>query len=233
MKKQDKDIGITKIYLVTNCYDDPNKVYIGKTKNKGNVRHSNHKKTYGNNIIFAIIDEINSTDKKLWKPIETYWIHQFKQWGFEVMNINDGGGGPAVYTDDVKLKMRKPRNNFPKGQEHGLYGQKKTQEHINNMCTLDKGKKISESRTGKHYPKASQSQKNKKMPPKSKEEKYIIGIKHEKIVNQYDLKGNLINTYKSVKYAASVLGKLPGSISLVCSNKRKTAYGFIWKYKEI
>ena len=231
MKKQEQDIGITKIYLVTNCYNDPNKVYIGKTKNKGNVRHSNHKKTYGNNIIFTFIDEINSIDKKIWKPIETYWIHQFRQWGFDVMNINNGGGGPLIYTNDVKEKMRKPRNNFPKGQEHGLYGQKKTQEHIDNMCTTERFNNISKSRTGKHYPNASQAQKNKKMPPKSNDVKIIIGIKHEKIVNQFDLDGNLINTYKSVKYAADVLGKSPSAISLVCNNKQKTAYGFIWKYK--
>ena len=35
---------ITRIYLVTNCYDDPFKVYIGKTKNN---RKRDHKLRFG------------------------------------------------------------------------------------------------------------------------------------------------------------------------------------------
>ena len=39
-------MNITYIYLVTNCYNDPNKVYIGKTKNtrKNNIRQSSSEK---------------------------------------------------------------------------------------------------------------------------------------------------------------------------------------------
>jgi hypothetical protein len=84
-------INITKIYLVENCYGDSNKVYIGKTKNN---RKSSHKNTFGNQIIYTYIDEIESTNREDWKPLESYWIEQFRQWGFEVMNKNKGGNGP-------------------------------------------------------------------------------------------------------------------------------------------
>ena len=80
-------MSLTKIYLVENCYGDPNKVYIGKTKNS---RKKDHVKTYGPQIIYNEIDEIHSLNRKDWKPLETYWIHQFKQWGFEVMNKKIG-----------------------------------------------------------------------------------------------------------------------------------------------
>ena len=76
---------MTYIYLVENCYGDPNKVYIGKTKNS---RKGPHKRKYGKNISYTIIDEIYSLDHKKWKPLEAYWIEQFRQWGFELMNIN-------------------------------------------------------------------------------------------------------------------------------------------------
>jgi len=87
----------TKIYLVENCYDDPNKVYIGKTKN---CRKNDHKQKYGKQIIYTIIDEINSDNKKDWTPIESYWIEQFKAWGFYVLNQNTGGGGPTYRTKE-------------------------------------------------------------------------------------------------------------------------------------
>ena len=60
-------------------------------------------------------------------------------------------------------------------------------------------------------------------------------------VNQYDLQGNYIQTFPSVKNAAISLGKLKNyadrgcisHISDVCKGKRKTAYGYIWRYVDI
>lgn len=57
----------------------------------------------------------------------------------------------------------------------------------------------------------------------------ISVIKH-KAVAQYDKDGNLIATYKSLKEACSHTGANNGSVSNVCTGKRKTANGFIWKY---
>ena len=56
---------MTKIYLVTNCYGDPNKIYIGKTKND---RYPAHRKTYGELITYDYIDEVNSLNYKIWQP---------------------------------------------------------------------------------------------------------------------------------------------------------------------
>jgi hypothetical protein len=93
---------ITKIYLVENCYGDPNKIYIGKTKNS---RKNDHKKTYGDQIIYTCIDEIESLDRKDWKPLESYWIEQFYQWGFNVQNKNKGGNGPEYHTKETCGKI--------------------------------------------------------------------------------------------------------------------------------
>jgi hypothetical protein len=103
MKKQDNVIEKTKIYLVENCYGDPNKVYIGKTINS---RKNSHQQTYGKNIIYNEIDEIFSSNKKDWEPLETYWIEQFKTWGFIIMNIRQkGGSGPEYLTQSQKDKI--------------------------------------------------------------------------------------------------------------------------------
>ena len=95
----------TKIYLVENCYGGPNKVYIGKTKNS---RKNKHKQTYGYNIIYTEIDEMHSLDKKDWEPLESYWIEQFRQWGFEVLNKRKkGGSGPEFLEDETRIKIGK------------------------------------------------------------------------------------------------------------------------------
>lgn len=90
---------VTKIYLVENCYGDPNKVYIGKTVGS---RKSKHKETFGRDIIYTYIDEIKSIDKKEWKSSETFYIRYFKYLGFDVQNKNEGGAGPTFCSEKTK-----------------------------------------------------------------------------------------------------------------------------------
>ena len=48
-------------------------------------------------------------------------------------------------------------------------------------------------------------------------------------VSQYDLQGNLINTYKSAREAGRQTGITQGSISYCVKGKRKIAGGYMWK----
>lgn len=51
-----------------------------------------------------------------------------------------------------------------------------------------------------------------------------------KKVNQYDLNGNLIKTWKSIKEASEANNIFLGNISSCCKGKIKTTGGYIWKY---
>jgi hypothetical protein len=130
----------TKIYLVTNCYGNPNWVYIGKTVNS---RKNAHKKTYGDQIEYTYIDEVNSLFHNDWESLETYWIEQFKAWGFEIMNIRKkGGSGPSFQTSEVKLNIGKGNLGKKKpGVSKALKGGKSWHKP-------DTGDKISKSKQG-------------------------------------------------------------------------------------
>lgn len=98
-------INITYIYLITGIDNSPYKIYIGKTINP-NRRLSEHRQKYGYNILYTIIDEVNSLSYIDWEPLETYWIEQFKQWGFEVINIRKKGGSGSEYCkENTKQKI--------------------------------------------------------------------------------------------------------------------------------
>lgn len=57
------------------------------------------------------------------------------------------------------------------------------------------------------------------------------GLKCRKKINQYDLDGNFIKTYDSVMKAKKENSSSCGThISEVCKGKRKSAYGYIWRY---
>lgn len=52
-----------------------------------------------------------------------------------------------------------------------------------------------------------------------------------RIVDQYSLDGDYINTFKSIKSASNATSVNDGSIQSCCSGRYKSAGGFIWKYK--
>lgn len=50
-------------------------------------------------------------------------------------------------------------------------------------------------------------------------------------VCQYDLSGNFIQAFESIKIAGEHTHIDPSCISKVCLGKRQTAGGFIWRYE--
>ena len=114
MQNKENEIEKTKIYLITNINNNLNEVYIGKTKTS---RKYDHISKFGPQITYTYIDEINSLDKKDWEPLETYWIEQFKAWGFKLHNIkNKGGSGPSFQTQETRNKISLSLIGKTKGQ---------------------------------------------------------------------------------------------------------------------
>ena len=99
-------INITKIYLVTNIDNNPNKVYIGKTKTRWG-RESKHKLKYGSQITYTYIDEVSSLNREDWKILETKWIQYYINLGYDVINKRKiGGSGPEYWTEEQKEKHK-------------------------------------------------------------------------------------------------------------------------------
>ena len=57
--------------------------------------------------------------------------------------------------------------------------------------------------------------------------------KRKKPVLQYDLQGNFVKEYPSAKEAEIENNIARGHVTKVCKDERKSAGGFIWKYKNI
>lgn len=234
----------TKIYLVTNIDNNPFKVYIGKTKGS---RKNNHQLTYGKQITYDYIDEIESLDYKDYGPLECYWIEQFKVWGFEVMNNNEGGGGPSKWSDELldseenRLRKEKISNNKERAEKisRATKGIPLTEERkvklrgprphlvgIKRTTPLSKEtrEKLSKSLKGRPSPR-----KGTKVGDKQKQG--IIEANSRPII-QFDLDGNKIKEFKSQSEASRELNINVCSINN-CLRKgfNSTCGGFKWKYK--
>jgi len=219
---------LTRIYLITNCYGDPNKVYIGKEKSdKIRSRKGDHKNTYGKNIIFTYIDEINSFKCHEWLPLEKYWIEQFKCWGFEIMNKNRGGGGVDFMSDESKLKLSKPVLQYSK---EGIFIKKwnsisEAHSSFGIKCGFISGccRKKSKTEYGyiwryEHEPLEC----NYKISPNKNSKAILQYNKNFEFIKEWN---NSIEPSKFYNY------KSPINITNCCNGKRKVAYNFIWRWK--
>lgn len=83
---------MTYIYTIS-CAETGKVVYVGRTKNT-RLRFTAHrsKPTFllkcwmtNHTPLFHVVD---SCDKKDALLMESYWIQQFKAWGFELLNVN-------------------------------------------------------------------------------------------------------------------------------------------------
>ena len=213
--------------------------YIGKACNVVN-RLSSHRKTYGIDVILYIIDECNNS-KNEWKFWECYWIQQFKQWGFELTNQNNGGGGPTQWTKELinsefnqNRKLKISENNKGKTRNKG---KKRSQEFKDNISKLNSGRKsplkgINRPGFGEQLSKITKGK-----PKHDKfgeiQSKAKIGkpnLKNRKIILQYD-NDILIKQWNSITEAEIFYaGKITGNIGMGLKSGG-FRFGYLWKYK--
>ncbi len=154
--------------------------------------------------VIELLEEVEN-----WVEREQYWINFYPN----LCNHSIGGeSGTLGYkmTDKHKEKI-----------SNSLKGKKRNKEVRDKISKSHKGKKLKKStklklkqiNTGKKY---------------SKQSRIKRGSKN---VEQYDKNGNLINTFYSLGFAAEQTGFSKGNISSACLGYLKSAYGYIWKYK--
>ena len=208
---------MTKIYILEK---DGVPFYVGKAKDLIRRKHA-HKKTFGLDIQSYVIDEVED-----WKFWESYWIEQFKSWGFKLENKNNGGGGPSSYTEEQKQKMRKPRmkgtgDKISKTLKERNHSQYYTEEVRQKMAAPQKGR------------------------PKPFTEEHIKNVSKAnleskgKTVECYDLNGNFIKDFRCLREAKNWLLKkkflhslnVDKQIKDCCIGRQKTCHGYKFKYK--
>ena len=185
--------------------------YIGETSQPLKGRLNNHRRKLGKEIQIELIEEV-----KNWRFWEKYWISQFKVWGFNLINKNEGGGGvdkgTPKHTPESKSKISYSRIGIKYSEESkqkiskALLGKKQSAQ----TCELKRIKRLGL----KH----------------SEISKCNISQNLSKPISQYSKSGDFIKTWTSTKLASEILNIYPSDISKCLKNKGKSAGGYIWKY---
>lgn len=235
-------IGIYKITSPTN------KIYIGQSLNierrknqykrldcKRQIPIFNSLKKYGwENHQFEIIKECLSEQLD---KLEVYWKQYYiDQLGWDQLlfcGLNDKGGGPK--SEKTKEKLRKPK---PLG-----FGENVSKIKTGHICYKNpqRGENISKASKGKLKPKGFGETLSKllKGKPKSEETKKNMSkprlkdiIRKGKNIIQYDLQGNFIKEWSSIKEASEGLNIGEGNICLILKQKIKKPKKYNFKYKD-
>jgi len=162
--------------------------YVGKTINlkeryKNHLRSnpgthcSNWIKSLRNKNLVPLIEVIDETDSEDWASLEQYWIAQIRAWGFNLVNLTDGGEGASGFiaskaTRDLHSLIRRGRFTNKLSEEQvleirdllvGGYGTKQIGEKFNvSKSTIQY---IKEGRTWKHLGILQKTKKSSSVSP--------------------------------------------------------------------
>ena len=211
----------TYIYLIE---VSSSSVYIGKTVNP-KAREYSHKLNYGKNIKYGLIDEINSTNAKDWKPLECYWIEQFRQWGFSILNKNQGGGGtPFKSPESIKKTATKLQKQIYQYDTNGnlirLWNsikEAKSSYPVDIDGCLKGNTKLAGGFIWSYTPTQNFT--------------FNLSPRPGKLVTQFSTNGKYVKTWNSANEAERHFNnKIGDNIASCCRKKQKTAYGYLWSY---
>lgn len=207
------------IYQITN--DINGKIYIGKTMRSIQERFREHCRDY---------TKRDMENRPLYRAMQKYGIEHFH---IELLEETDN-------PEERECFWIEEKGSFKYGYNATVGGDGKkyidydlviaTYKELPIMAKVAKKLNISEDSV-------SRILHSRSITTLSSNEANIISV--GKIVNQYDKEGKYLQSFPSAKAAAESLGKITSSsngasshISDVCRGKRKTAYGYIWKFSE-
>ena len=230
---------LKQMYILYKHTTPSGKVYIGITaqapaqrwRNGGGYNHSPHFKSaikkYGwGNIKHEILFENLTKEEAEQKEVEQIAKYKStdKRYGY---NTDSGGSVNKKHSEETKNKIRKAHlgmkydEAFKEKQRKLKTGNK---NRLGQRQTEEAKRKISEKNKGKFA-----GEKNYFSSHKFIKENHS----QAKAVDKYDMNGNLLDHKECAKYYAEEMGLLNAShIIAVCRGKRKSAYGYIWRYSD-
>jgi len=225
----------SEVYKITN--KENGKIYVGITNQGVDVRWSKHCsdarhrpifpihnaiRKYGENsfqieLIHLLSDDCDYEDLKNY---ERYWIAYYDSYNRKKgYNLTLGGDGTfgRFHSKETKDKIR--------------------QKALGREVSEEAKQRMSESHKRREYDHDEMSRR----ATKGNEIRWSdLKAKINASINNYgnrsilkcSLTGEILEEFRSVSEAARIINKSRQSLSKCVTGKAKTAYGFIWKYKE-
>ena len=232
------------IYLTTNIingmkyigkhYGELDDTYLGSGKLlKADVAKYS-KEYFQKSVLYVSNDDLENSEK------EKQFIALYNAVSNPLFyNIHEGGSGgntTAGYSPEEKEALRRKLSEVNRGKRNGMYGKRHTEE---TKAFLSYWAEF--ERDNSHYQTEEFRSKMSELTTGSNNGMYGKTIsdyarravieRFSKPVLQLDLNNNIINRFSSASEAERQLNGKGSHVSCCCLGKRKTAYGYKWKYE--
>lgn len=224
------------IYAIVNRNN--NKLYIGSAAQLNKRwtchRHDFHRRRQNPHLLRAfekdreafyleVVEELPGADKQKRLEREQFWINFYqshlREHGYNMSPKAESCEG-IVRTQEFRDKMS--------ARSKGVKWSEERKAHFRKVRKIPRGWKWSEERRKKQ----SLSKKGGKWSPRQRIA-FEATIKHRplsgKAVMQFATDGTFIKRFGNIEAAESAFGKR-SNIHSVCNGKRRTAFGFVWRY---
>ena len=219
------------VYIHINSLN--NKVYVGITHHveNPNLRWKGGAGYRRNSIIYKAVLKYGwdnfrhiifcRTNKATACLLERSLIQYYKSKGISY-NIGLGGEGSESFSEETRNKLRQYVP-WIKGKKHTKDSIEKIRAASRRPCSEETKRKIGKANSGR----------SNGMFGRTLSERAVqaIVLRFSKPVLQLDKDDNVIGEFSSASAAERYLGARGGRIGCCCTGKRKTAYGYKWKYK--
>ena len=175
-----------------------------------------------NNFIYEILEQFENFDQDKLNELECYYIEKFNSLAPNGYNMVPGGTNGAGLAKGKPVEYYDIYGNYIETFNSAHQAARKTGIDCTSICECCR----QEKRHTKGY-QWKYVDSNKIIKDISKDGIVIMKRK----VFQYDLKGNLIKVYDSLKEAAKTTGIAKATICKVCCLKGNTAGGYVWRYE--
>ena len=191
-------------------------------KKDNNIFHRALRKYGLENWVYCVLEDNVLKENLNLKEIE--WIEYYDSF-YNGYNLTTGGDTNYIVSEEYRRKLsesRKGKSSWNKGISMNKESKKKLSESLKGrVISTETRKRISESLKGR----VISTETRKRMSESAK------GGSKIKPVSKYDLNGNFIKTYSSIKEAIMENPKSSSSnIGAVCKGHRIQCGGFLWKY---
>jgi group I intron endonuclease len=181
---------------------------------------------HDNFLEFHIIDIMENSTKEERNIKEEYWIKEYKENRYELYNIEEKPNSPEhVWSKNPELTKEKMRKRMT-GLNNPFFGKTHTKEVKQKLKEMHAGVSFI---TPEGIQKIKQAHIGKKHSEESKKKMSINASKFP--VLQYSKEGILIEEFYNPYEASKKLNINVANIYSCCCGLRKTAGGYLWKWK--
>lgn len=206
-----------------NKWNNLNQPYAGPAINAARAKYGIE--AFG----FEILKECNDNELDYW---EKYYIKELNTKIPNGYNMTDGGGGTSGYNFSLTEETKKKISEALKGRKLSEEWRKKLSEaNKGKIFSEERKKNLSESKKGeknwnygKHHTEETRKKISENSINRKDESKPVLQINKDT--------NDAIAEFPSTREVERQLGFNHSNISACCKGKQKTAYGYIWKYKE-